>query len=296
MEGRNDVDSNQTIILKDGRTLGYGEYGSKSGAPCFYFHGFIGSRLEGQLFSKELLEHKIRLIAVDRPGVGISDFQPKRKILSWPNDVLELADSLRIDRFSVLGVSGGGPYALSCAYSIPVRLTSCVIIAGMGPLEFGMDDMSDSTKQMILFAKRYPWLLRLVLWYYYGRKKSDERSIRKLVYSRRSMFLEPDIRILDNEHFLNFFTKDTMESIRQGTKGIAHELKLFTKDWGFQLQNISPKVPITLWHGTHDTTVPVTMTQEMAEIIPHCKKKIFGNEGHLSIILNNVRDLIPLII
>ena len=125
----------QQIKLQDGRMLGYAEYGVPDGMPVFYFHGFPSSRLDWQFFDCEdpVTELNARVIAADRPGFGLSDFQRGRRILGWPDDVAELADALQIDRFAVLGVSGGGPYAAACAFGIPGRLTWTGIVCGMGP-------------------------------------------------------------------------------------------------------------------------------------------------------------------
>ena len=129
--------TSQTIRLKDGRTLGYAEYGTPQGKPVFYFHGFPSSRIDWPLFDTDGMAERInaRIIAADRPGYGLSDFKRGRKILDWPDDVIELADALHIERFSVLGISGGGPYALACACRIPARLTTAAIVCGIGPAQ-----------------------------------------------------------------------------------------------------------------------------------------------------------------
>ena len=125
-----------TIKLKDGRLLGYAEYGAPEGKPVFYFHGFPGSRLDWLLCdASAAAELNIRIIAIDRPGMGLSDFKRGREILDWPDDVVELADVLQVDRFAVLGISGGGPYACACAFKISERLTTTAIVCGMGPSE-----------------------------------------------------------------------------------------------------------------------------------------------------------------
>jgi pimeloyl-ACP methyl ester carboxylesterase len=128
---------NQRIQLKDGRSLGYVDYGNPDGKPIFCFHGFFGSRLDWTYFDDacRFEDLNARIIVADRPGMGLSDFKPKRKLLDWPNDVVELADSLKLDRFGVMGISGGGPYAVACAYKIPERLTATAIVSGMGPSE-----------------------------------------------------------------------------------------------------------------------------------------------------------------
>src|SRR5215475_3198278 len=110
------------LRLADGRALGYAEFGDSGGEPFFYFHGHPGSRLEARFAESAATAAGVRIIALDRPGYGLSDWQPGRAILDWPADVTEAADLLGIGGFSVVGGSGGGPYALACAYRLPDRV------------------------------------------------------------------------------------------------------------------------------------------------------------------------------
>ena len=132
----------KTIQLSDGRTLAYLEIGDPEGHPVFYFHGGPGSRLEGLLYDKVSLQYGIRMIAIDRPGYGLSHFQKDRTYLDWPEDISELANQLGIDRFAVLGWSSGGPYAAAVAHGIPQRITVAAIVAGEGP--YASDDYPQS--------------------------------------------------------------------------------------------------------------------------------------------------------
>jgi len=113
------VGNDKVIQLRDGRTLGYAEYGSSEGKPLFYFHGHPGSRFEARFLAEQAAQVGVRLIGIDRPGMGLSSFKARRRLLDWPDDVVELADSLHLDRFAVVGFSGGGPYTLACAYKVP---------------------------------------------------------------------------------------------------------------------------------------------------------------------------------
>jgi pimeloyl-ACP methyl ester carboxylesterase len=100
----------RTIRLLDGRRLGYAEWGDPGGRPLFFFHGWPGSRIEGYLGDEAARARGVRLIAIDRPGMGLSDFQQHRTLVDWPDDVVQVAAALGLNRFAVLGISGGGPY------------------------------------------------------------------------------------------------------------------------------------------------------------------------------------------
>src|SRR4029450_5102188 len=88
----------QTIRLHDGRILGYAEYGSPDGKTVFYFHGHPGARLEARFLANQATQFGVRLIGVDRPGMGLSSYQPGRSLLDWPDDVGKLAGHLGINR------------------------------------------------------------------------------------------------------------------------------------------------------------------------------------------------------
>ena len=116
--------------LPDGRRLAYAQWGDLLGMPVFYCHGFPGSRLEAHLGDAAARRLGIRLIAPDRPGFGESTLQPHRRLSDWPDDLIALADSLELDRFHLLGVSGGGPYALACGQLIGARIALDSFVVG----------------------------------------------------------------------------------------------------------------------------------------------------------------------
>src|SRR4051794_22849903 len=122
-----------TMRLRDGRTLAYAEYGDPIGTPVIYLHGTPASRL--LYWAANMPAAGIRLISIDRPGYGRSDFHTNWEILDWPADVAQLVDALAIEHFAVMGISGGGPYAAACAFGLPTRVTSATLICSPAPLQ-----------------------------------------------------------------------------------------------------------------------------------------------------------------
>ena len=145
--------------LNDGRTLGYAEWADPQGKPVLHFHGSGRSRLEHPS-DKSMLEG-VRPITADRPGHGLSDSQPGRRLLDWPDDVTAPADHLGLDRFAVSGWSFGGPYAMTCAHKIPERVTTAGLISSFAPY-----DRPRSTDGMDRFKSepRFGALDALVAW------------------------------------------------------------------------------------------------------------------------------------
>jgi pimeloyl-ACP methyl ester carboxylesterase len=157
--------SGQTLRLKDGRKLGYAEYGDPAGEPLFFFQGTPSSRL---LHPDEVITAAlgVRQIQLDRPGFGLSDFQPGRTLLNWPDDVAEVADLLELERFALVGISGGGPYVAACAYKIPERLTAVAMVSSGGPVDApgAMEGLPRERRLAVAVAQRAPWLLGPLLW------------------------------------------------------------------------------------------------------------------------------------
>ncbi|KAE8153569.1 Alpha/Beta hydrolase protein [Aspergillus avenaceus] len=132
----------QTLTLSNGRTLSFAEYGSPQGKPLLYFHGLPGSRYEID-FHDLGLRHNARIFTPDRPGMGLSTFQPKRRLIDWPSDVKEFTRKLGLDEYRALGGSGGGPYSLVCAKALPKEnLKGVGVLAGFAPLEAGTEGMT----------------------------------------------------------------------------------------------------------------------------------------------------------
>src|SRR5215211_6909814 len=124
----------RVMRLTDGRRLGYAEYGDPTGRPVFFFHGFGTSRVICPRDDELARNLGARLIAVDRPGIGWSDALPGRRLLDWPTDVAQLANQLGLDRFAIVGWSGGGPYAAACGHALADRVRVVGLVSSPAPI------------------------------------------------------------------------------------------------------------------------------------------------------------------
>lgn len=284
--------TNQKIKLKDGRTLGYDEYGSPDGKPVFVFHGTPSSRLAGRFVHEAGIRLKARCAAIDRPGIGLSDFKPRWRILDWPDDVTELADALEIDRFAVLGVSGGGPHAAACAFKIPQRLTKVAIISGVSPYDVPgvTDGMNRSDRLGSSLARRAPWLFTWLLRVSYGMMaRSARRNPDGFISGIRKELPESDKAVLDQPEVRHWLVDSFLEAVRSGTQGAARDYSLLTCKWGFRPQDIS--IEVYLWHGEVDNMAPPAMGRYMANNIPNCQARFLPNEGHISLLVNHAEEI-----
>jgi pimeloyl-ACP methyl ester carboxylesterase len=150
------------ITLPDGRKLAYAEFGKPDGHPVIYFHGGASSYLEPLLFDELINKFGLRFIAFDRPGIGQSDPQPDRGFSDCPKDVVILADTLGLDKFSVLGVSSGGAYVFACAAKIPKRLLSAVAVPGVWDMD-SLQDLPMFTRWVYTLSKTFLLLFEVVI-------------------------------------------------------------------------------------------------------------------------------------
>jgi len=278
----------QTLTLRDGRRLGYAQYGRPDGEPIFYFHGHPGSRLEARFARQAAAEAGYRLLALDRPGYGLSDFRPGRVITDWPDDVAEAADLLGLDRFSVAGVSGGGPYALACAWRMPDRVTRAAVISSVAPYQVPGITRGMRWQNQVGFrlGARWPMLARALM-------RSMQRSIsgrpEQTIDALARAMSPADVQIVRRTEVRDILVADITEAFRQGIAGAARDVALLGRPWGFPLSEIEPQV--LLWQGEADTLVPPAMGRYLAGQIPHCHATMLPGEGHL-LVIERMPDLV----
>ena len=269
------------VNLSDGRRLGYRTVGAVEGLPLFYFHGFPGARTEADLLCSAGDCPGWRVYALDRPGIGLSDFSPGRTLLDWPKDVVEFASAMGISRFSVVGVSGGAPYAAACAWALPQRVRAVGIVCGLGPVDDheSLSGMRVVNRKAMQLLSRLPGLSRpvfgpLAFFLKHFPLAIIDADIQSLPPRDQAAVRKPDVRRALESSF--------QESIRQGTEGGAHELRIYCQPWGFSPDAI--RVPVCLWHGERDTLAPISMGRSLANAIPGCRAYFYPDEGHYSLL------------
>jgi pimeloyl-ACP methyl ester carboxylesterase len=246
-------DSGRTIRLGDDRQLGYAEWGDPSGQPLLYFHGWPGSRIEGRLADQPAKAAGVRLIALDRPGMGLSSFKWHRTLLDWPDDVVQLAAALQLDRFAVLGISGGGPYAAACARMLSERLTGVGIVSSLAPLDVpgAVDGMSRRNRTSFKLVGRVPLLGRVLM-------ARVGRSVRRSADAVLEAGVgPPGERYLDRPEVRRVLGESLTEAFRGGSSGPAWDLCLYARPWGFRVEDIKARVHLS--HGEQDANAPINM-------------------------------------
>lgn len=285
--------SAQKIKLPDGRDLAITEFGDPVGKPVFFFHGWPGARLQGLSCHEAGLQSGIRIIAVDRPGFGASSFQKNRQILDFPDDIINLADTLQVTTFGVLGLSGGGPYALACAYKYPERLTGTAVVCGVGPSDTESDlagFMIDHQK-MIRLIRKAPWLVHFIYW---RNVRHQTRHPEEMMAEFLSQLPQPDQQALSEPQTLEMLNRARADSLSPGIKGHIWEMRLIARPWGFVHQDI--KVPVQLWHGAADNVIAPEVGKRADQKLPDSCLTLLANEGHYSLLLNQAPAILPALV
>ena len=274
------------IKLRNGNNIGYAIYGNKKNFPIFYFHGWPGSRFE--LKNIPLKKKKCFIIALERPGYGISDPISKFEILDWPKIVLEVANKLKIKKFSIIGVSGGAPFALACANTIKnKRLKSIAIVCALAPNKAkGMDK---GRVGMLLNFGRKPFISWLIFNFLRMRLLNGnlEKSFNK--WKNKISLPEIDLKLFTIDRGKRLM-ENFKEAVKHGTTGVHKDANLYSNYWGFKLKNIKKK--IFVWHGGKDLTVPIITNKYYKKKLKNKKIFIKPNEGHFSICYNFMNDII----
>ncbi|QEH33291.1 Alpha/beta hydrolase family protein [Aquisphaera giovannonii] len=269
----------QILETRSGRPLEFQEYGDPDGHPILFFHGLIGSHLQAAYVADEAGHAGFRVIAPNRPGVGRSAFVERNSALEAVPDVEDLTASLGVDDFSVIGISGGTPYALACLLRLAPRIRTVTILSGMGPtrLPGALRGMERRRRLAVEIGSRYPNLARQEVRKWAERFKADPRGfLRYLV----STWCEPDRRLFEREDVFNLFLGDLEQVLVQGSgpETFAQDLALY-RNYGFSPAELPSSHLVTLWHGLDDVIVPPAMGWKMATTLPRCEAH-FVPGGH----------------
>jgi pimeloyl-ACP methyl ester carboxylesterase len=278
------------FTLRDGRHLAYTEWGSPDGAPIFFQHGMPGSRFERAAAQDLYRSLDVRVITPDRPGYGLSDAKPHRRLVDWPSDVVELADSLGIGRFSVVSVSGGGLYALACAALIPERLFSVVTTGCPSSLDRAgaLSGMPFTNRAGLWLEETMPWVI-----------EGGTTLLSSMIKGHTAFFVDEaehsspaeDQQVLLTPWVRQSIIETLSEAVRTGPQGYDDDLRILTSPWGFPPEKI--RVPVHLWHGDVDSVIPLRHAQYLATVIPGATLKICPGEAHM-LLWNHLPEILTI--
>ncbi len=280
------------VQLQDGTVVAFGEYGDPTGVPVLFCHGWPSSRTMAQLTDEPARALGVRIISPDRPGISGSSMQLDRKLSNWPSLVERLVDNLEIGEFRILAISGGAPYAYATAVAMPERVRAIAIVGGVIPFA-GLKDFKGLLplyRWMLAFYRNQPQLLRHLLCL--ARPFLSFRApIRLRPLLLKMLLLRPcDAASLQDDAAFEAIFESQRRAWRGSAEGIMIDAQIYAQPWGFEIEDV--RVPVQLWHGIEDRAFAVRLPKEMAKRFPNCKARFIQNEGHYSLPIRHMREIL----
>jgi pimeloyl-ACP methyl ester carboxylesterase len=268
-----------SVRVPDGRSIALEEYGDPAGPVVLYFHGWPASRLEAGLIA----DLPVRLLALDRPGYGRSSPMPGRTLIDWARDVDYVTTRLGIERFHVVGLSGGGPYAAACAHAMPDRVLSLSLVSPVPPPE----TVPHRTPGIGLLFRlgRHPRLAHRL--FAVARPLLRRRWITPRTVVGGGL-PEADRAVLSHV-VLSGLGRAWREGFRRGIQGALSDAQIYAHPWGFDLSEIA--MPASLWFGARDSLIPEECLAPYAAI-PGIRWNVLPDEGHYSLALRHAAAIL----
>ena len=269
-----------TVAVRDDRRISFAEYGPRSGPAIVWMHGTPGARRQIPLEVREYADQRgVRIIGLDRPGIGSSTPHLYPSIVDWTADLAVVLDTLAIETVRLIGLSGGGPYVLAAGATLPQRVHGIGVLGGAGPT-CGVDAVAGGPMQL---AVRLAPLLRTARVPLGVALTQGIRLVRPLAGPVLDLYaaVQPpgDKTLLSRPEFKAMFLDDLLNGSRFQTSAPINDLLLFTRDWGFELGDV--RVPVRWWHGADDHIVPVAHGRHVVERLPDATLTVIDGESHL---------------
>jgi pimeloyl-ACP methyl ester carboxylesterase len=272
----------------EGRRVAWDEYGDPAGRPLIYAHGWPSSRLQARLLHHLARERGMRVLALDRPGIGQSTYQAGRTLKSWPALVAAFADAQGIGSFAQLGVSGGGPYVLACAALLPKRVTGSAVLCGAVPVTGRNRRGLHAGYRMLIPLRKLPQCLISPPLHVAARLATSDPEKPPLSWVLRSLPETDRVLLLDNPGVRRVLAESFREGVRQGGRGVMDDAEIYLQPWEIPLENV--KGPIRYWHGGRDGNISADMVRDFVARISGARLDVDAGEGHFSLAIHRARD------
>lgn len=263
------------VRLPDGRRVDVWQGGDARGLPLLLFHGTPGGRLQAALGDGAAARAGVRLVAFSRPGYGGSS-DCATTLASIATDAAAVADELGVERFGVLGISGGGPFALATAATRPDRVTRAGVVAGVGPLLELDPAAADDPAVRAALAGDVPTALALQ-----DAAMTGASPTGPAVVVRVGGFVSPEI--------LEPWTASGRPGI-PSYRGASRDSLAFSAGWDVDLEDIV--APVHLWYGDRDHVVGLEHGQWLHTHLPTSRLVVREGAGHLATLMAHWTDIL----
>jgi pimeloyl-ACP methyl ester carboxylesterase len=280
------------VQLPDGAVVAFQEYGDPTGAPVIFCHGWPSSRTMAQLAHDPARALRVRIISPDRPGISDSTMHLNRKLSDWPSLIERLVNDLGLGDFRILAISGGAPYAYATAVAMPERVRAIAIVGGVIPFAELKDfkGLLPLYRWMLAFYRNRPQLLRQ-----FFRLARPFLAFRAPIRFRplllKMLLLRPcDAASLRDDAAFEAIFESQRRAWRGSVEGVMIDAQIYARPWGFAIEDVP--VPVRLWHGIEDRAFSVRLAEEIAKRFPNCKSRFIQNEGHYSLPIRHMREIL----
>jgi pimeloyl-ACP methyl ester carboxylesterase len=269
-----------SVAVSDGRRLSFAEFGTPHGAPIIWMHGTPGGRrqipIEARLYAAQ---NDLRIIGIDRPGIGTSTPHLYDNVLAWTTDLELFADNLGLETLRVIGLSGGGPYALAAGAALPGRVQGVGVLGGVAPT-VGPDAIGGGLVALARYAAPLLSAARVPLSYTLAMAIRLVRPFGGLALDAYAA-VQPrgDRELLARPEFRAMFLDDLLNGARFQVGAPLADVILFTRHWGFEAADV--KVPVHWWHGDEDHIIPHRHGLHMTARLPDATFSTIDGESHL---------------
>ncbi len=276
--------------LNGGTIVGYAQFGDPHGQPLLFFHGWPGSRLQARIFDAPARLYGLKILAPDRPGIGLSTGGCFPSVAAWADTLALWIEAMDITSFYTLGISGGGPYSLACAGRMPQRIAGAGVCCG-APLPSEIDHgpgLYWLYRLLRAIDRTSPQILGLLM--------AGIRGYLKIMppvgaLKPMAFFLPgPDRRALHRRDNLRTVAVSTREAYRRGTAGVIADAHRLLAPWGFDPRGLS--IPVHFWHGLRDRNVPLSLIKSLIRRIPEVREHYYPTDGHYSLPLNRCAEIL----
>lgn len=272
-----------TLTLAGGRVLGFDDVGDPEGTPVLYIHGTPDSRRARHPDDGLATSMGVRLVAVDRPGAGLSTLDPSGTVGSFADDAVALADHLELASVRPLAWSAGSIFALALAARHPDRVERAAVVAGLVPFAAystpGLLDDADGGRHMVaelgaeLGAKAMAEMAAPMVAPHPCDPALALEHIWETADPRRRRELETVPGALDA------MADGLVDSVAGGLGGLTRDLELQVEppdvDWA------QVRCPVDLWYGSADTTAPPSFGRWWATVLRWPELTVIDGAGHL---------------
>ena len=264
------------VTMPDGRNVRVRQLGPDQGSPVVHLHGIPSACVEFAHHEALLTHLNVRLISIERPGYGASDPKNFESVAAWVEDLEHAAKALGLDRFSLMGFSGGGVFALAGAAALPTRVDRVAVVGCPAPFtgpEF-LDGMAVQNQEIWMLGRAgYEVLAEALAPIAADPSALAEQLLESLPTADVAVFADPAAR--------TDFSSALIEGLCQGVGGTARDLALIAAPWGFDLSQVTQ--PVDIWHGDADRNIPVNHGVRLSESLPRARTHVWPGRGHYEV-------------